>query len=39
MIQAYESDACWSAVSLNVWREGVLVFRGWVVLRLGVSKD
>lgn len=25
--------------SLNAWREGVLVFRGWVALRLGVPKD
>ena len=23
----------------DAWREGVLVFRGWVTLRLGVSKD
>lgn len=25
--------------SLNAWREGILVFRGWVALRLGVPKD
>lgn len=25
--------------SLNAWRKGVLVFRGWVALRLGVPKD
>lgn len=23
----------------DAWREGVLVFRSWVALRLGVSKD
>ena len=25
--------------SLNAWRKGILVFRSWVALRLGVSKD
>lgn len=25
--------------SLNAWREGILVFRGWVALRLGIPKD